>query len=373
MVPNERALPAWDFALPTANQPRAFWARVQQRLKRFLTGAPEQALLRTHATERAGTHLAAVLLLTLPLGFAWLPGSSIGRWTVFFSLISGLLVALRLELAERARANPVTVVIASAVYAVSLSGVAWELLGPAALRVDPSHALAAVVAVLGVLAMGSDPRLSALAGGVGVLSIGALYAFGGDGSAGGAPALIAASGASVASVFAAARGQQLERLATLDGASGALRADAFETCLRRAQQTARAAAQPITLAKLEFTALREIRETHGNAFADALLRWLATVLADRFRATDLIGRSGQDEFSLALLDADHPGVERRLERLREDLDTIELSRGGLREPVVLRVAYGIAALPREALDAGGAQRLADQRLALARWRARHPA
>ncbi len=375
MSPNaERVLAGWDFALPAAEKPRAFWARTQRALKRFLAGAPEDALIRSAFTDRSRTQLAAVALLTLPLCFAWLPGSPVGRWAILFSLISGLLLAVRLEAPDNARANPLALLAGGVLYAIALSGVAWELLGPAALRVDPRHALAAIVAVLGVLATRSDPRVCALGAGVGVLSVGALHAFGANaGEASAAPALITAGGAGLASTLAAARGQRLARFAILDSASGALHAAAFDRCLRGAQQHARSTTQAITLAKIEFSALREIRETHGHALADSLLRWLASVLIDRFRATDLLGRTGQDEFSLALLDTDHPGVERRLERLRDELETIELSRGGQREPIALRVGFGLAALPREAFDAAGAQKLADQRLALARWRARQAA
>lgn len=373
MTPVADRLPSsWDFALATAERPRALWARMQRALKRFLTGSPEDALLAAATADRTQAHVAVIALLTLPLCFAWLPAGAIARWAIFSSLLAGLIVAARLESGEDSRAHPLAILGACALYAIALSGVAWETLGPAALRVDPMHALAVVVAILAALATRADPRVCAGASGVALLSIGTLYAFGGHAAAA-APALVTTAGAGLASTLAAARGQHIQRLAILDAASGALHAAAFERCLRSAQHKTRGPARPIMLAKIEFSALRAIREIHGAAFADALLRWLASVLVDRFRATDLLGRTGPDEFSLALLDTDHPGVERRLERIREELDTVALSRGGIREPVALRIVFGLAALPREAHDAGSAQNLAQQRLALARWRARQAA
>ena len=367
----ENLQPNWGFALATTQRPRPIWAQTQRLLKRFLIGAPEDALLAAAFSDRAQTHLAVVALLTLPIGLAWLPGSAIVRWAILCSLLSGLLVAVRLESDEQPRANPLAALGASVLYAIALSGMAWELFGPAALRVDPLSALAVVVAGLAALATRGDPRLCAAASGVGALSIGGLHVFGSHANA--TPALITVVGAGFASTLAAVRGQRLQRLAILDGTSGALHAAAFERCLRSARQRANATPQPITLVQIEFSALREIRETHGAALADALLRWLASVLIDKFRATDLLGRTGHDELSLALLDTDHPGVAHRLERLSAELDTIELSRGGLREPIALRVSFGLAALPREALDLGALQKLADQRLALARWQARQAA
>jgi diguanylate cyclase (GGDEF)-like protein len=370
-----RSVASWDFAYPIAERPRALWARVQLALKRFLLGAPEEALLAVAGSDHAQTHVAVFALLTLPLVFAWTPGSAVARWAILFSLLSGLLVAARLESAQHVRANPIGVLGVGVLYAIALSGVASTLLGPGVLRVDPTPLLAAVVAGCALLATRSDPRLSVLGGVVGMLSLGGLYAFGAASTAqeSSAPILIAAAAASYVSSLAALRGQRLKRLAVLDTASGALHATAFERCLFAVQRTARTTREPSMLARIEFSALPAIREAHGAAFADALMRWLASAIVDRFRATDLLGRTGDDEFSLVLQGTDHPGVEQRLARLREEFDTIEVGRGGLREPIALRVNYGLAAFPRESEYAAAAQGLAGQRLELAKWRARHAA
>jgi len=371
----ERSFQAWDFELPIAERPRALWARMQRALKRFLFGTPEDALLAAASADQTQTHVAVFALLTLPLLFAWTPGGAVARWAIFFSLLSGLLIAVGLESSQHSRANPFGVLGVSLLWAVALSGVAWELLGPGALRVDPIHLLAAFVAGSAFLATRGDPRLCVLVGIVGVLSLGGISTIGAVSAAqaNAAPEFIVATAASFASTLAALRGKELERLSVLDTTSGALHASAFERCLLTVQRRAHAASEPLMLARIEFSALAAIRETHGAAFADALMRWLASALTDRFRATDLLGRTGDDEFSLVLQSTDHPGVERRLERLRDEFDTIEIGRAGLREPIALHVTYGLAAFPRESETAAAAQRLAGQRLALAKWRARHAA
>jgi diguanylate cyclase (GGDEF)-like protein len=369
----ERPLPSWDFALPSAERPRALWARAQRALKRFLFGAPEDALLAAAYASRMDAHVALFALLTMPLILAWHAGGIGGRWAILFSLLSGLLLAARLESTQQPRANPLSVLGVGFFWAVVLTATAWELIGRSALRLDPSHVLAGIVAALGLLATRSDPRLCVLVGLVGVLLLALLELGASAASAGTAPALITATAASCASTLAALRGERLERRAILDASTGALHAAAFERCLIAAQQRAHDAAEPVMVARIEFSALPLIRQTHGAAFADALMRWLARALLDRFRATDLLGRTGDDEFSLALPSTDHPGVARRLERLREEFDTVELSRGGLREPIALRIAYGLAAFPREAAGGAAAQRLAGERLALAKWKARLPA
>lgn len=376
MVPEASAAPAsWDFALPSAERPRALWARVQRALKEFLFGAPEDALFAAASADHSRAHIAAFALLTLPLVFAFTPGGTLGRWAVLFSLLSGLLIATRLDSARQPRANPLLVLGVSVLYAVALSGVAWEILGPSALHIHPHHLLAGIVAGFALLAIRSDPRVCLLATVIGVLSLGGTLLFGpgAHAPATAAPLLVAAAGAGCASTCAALRGRQLKRLAILDTASGALHRSAFEACLAAAQRRGRVAGEPLMLARIEFSALPAIRATHGAGFADALLRWLASALVDRFRATDLLGRTGEDEFTLALQATDHPGVERRLERLGEELGTIELSRGGVREPIALRIAFGLAAFPREAGEVSAIQRIAGQRLALAKWRARQAA
>jgi diguanylate cyclase (GGDEF)-like protein len=364
-----------DFALPSAERSRALWVRVQRALKEFLFGAPEDALLAAVAAQRTRPHIAVFALLTLPLAFAWLPTAAVGRWAVVSSLLSGLLLAARLESAGQGRANPLAVLTVSALYAVSLSGVAFELFGPRALAVEPAVWLAGIALGGGYLALRGDPRVCLLASVVGSLALAAVLLSGPNARplADAMPLLLTAVASGFACTLAAQRGRILRRLAILDTVSGALHANAFERCLGAALERTRRRAEPLMLARIEFSAFDEIRAAHGSAFADALLRWLAAALVDRFRATDFLGRTGDDEFSLALRDTDHPAIARRLEQLRRELGTIELRRGGVSEPIALRIAYGLAAFPREAADAAATQRLAAQRLALSKWRERHAA
>jgi len=377
MVPGAESFSAsFDFSLPTAAKPRGRWARVQRALKAFLIGSPEDALVAAATTDRSFTHAAAVALLTLPLLFVFVGDGAIQRWAMLVSMLTGLLIAVRLEIVDHPRVQPVAELAGSVLYACVLSAFAWSVLGPSALRVEPAHALAALAVCHALLALRGDPRLCVLATGVGVLSIGALGMLGDAPSrsfAAAAPSLLTAAALGVASTLAALRGRRIQRLAILDSASGALHASAFARCLAHAESRAHAASQSLTLARVEFGALHEIREAHGAALADALMRWLVRELGERFRATDLLGRTGADELAVALLDADHPGVERRFERLRDELATIELRKAGLREPIALRLAFGLAVVPREALESAGADKLAQQRLALAKWKTRHAA
>jgi diguanylate cyclase (GGDEF)-like protein len=364
-----------DFSFPTAERSRALWVRTQRALKEFLFGAPEDALLAAVASTRMRPHVAVFALLTLPLAFAWLPTAAIGRWAILCSLISGLLLAAGLESSGHGRGNPFAVLAVSALYAVSLSGVAFELFGPRALDVEPSVWLAAIAVGGGYLALRGDPRVCLLAAVVGVFALAALLLGGPHAMSLGRawPYLGVAVASGFACTLAAQRGRALRRLAILDTVSGALHASAFERCLAAALDRPRGKPEPVMLARIELSALADIRAAHGSAFADALLRWLAAALVDRFRATDLLGRTGEDEFSLVLRDTDHPAIENRLEQLRCELGTIELKRGGVREPIALRISYGLAAFPREATDPASTQRLAAQRLALSKWRERHAA
>jgi diguanylate cyclase (GGDEF)-like protein len=349
----------WELAPAQHAPPRSAWAKAQRWLEGFLLSVPEDALLGDGGATRARVQLGAVALLTFPLAFAWIPAVPLGRWPTLFCVVTGLIAVAWLEASDRVRPHPTALLAGGFLYAGTLGGVAWEMLGAGALRVDPTLALAAVAIGLTLLAVRGDPRLCLAGGAVGVLSVAAF---------GSAPATFSAGSVGVASVLAAARGRALRRLAILDRVSGALNEAAFERCVRQAHERTRRTGQPFTLASIEFSALTEIRDTHGVALAEALLRWLASRLADGFRATDLIGRTGADELSIVLLDADPEGALRRLDALCRELATIELRRDGLRQPFALRTAYGAAAAPFERLDAAGLQRLAAQRLAAARRR-----
>ena len=64
--------------------------------------------------------------------------------------------------------------------------------------------------------------------------------------------------------------------------------------------TARAAGQPFGLLALDLDDFKQVNDTLGHAAGDAVLRDVATVLADTFPDSPAIGRFGGDEFTVVI-------------------------------------------------------------------------
>ena len=75
-----------------------------------------------------------------------------------------------------------------------------------------------------------------------------------------------------------------------------------------------------------------------------MLRVVATTLGMCLRGTDIAGRYGGDEFLVILPQADEPGAQMLLNRVKRKLE--EQSKAGF-PPVPIELAAGIAVFPRD--------------------------
>jgi diguanylate cyclase (GGDEF)-like protein len=229
----------------------------------------------------------------------------------------------------------------------------------------PSHATALLLytGLIAVVASREEPSL--------VLSVGALsavgYVFVVLASAGPTPVSVAGMTASIGCLGVATglgaqsafRGRAIRRVGLCDGLTGLVGREALERCLRPMAARALRSGNPLTIALLDIDQLDRINRRSGHAFGDALLRWVAGLLRQRFRATDLIGRYDDDTFLVAFVDADHPTLERRANDVRGEIGELELPGTGASGGAT--VSASLATLPRDGhLDA--VLRLCHQRL-----------
>jgi diguanylate cyclase (GGDEF)-like protein len=75
------------------------------------------------------------------------------------------------------------------------------------------------------------------------------------------------------------------------------------------------AGQVFCVVCLDLNRFKELNDTHGHLAGDDLLKQFATQLRTAFRAHDVVGRTGGDEF-VVLVDQDLPVAKTRLERIR---------------------------------------------------------
>jgi diguanylate cyclase (GGDEF)-like protein len=368
-----------DLGLPPAERERPTSARARRLFKDFVLGGAEDRMLTAAEGPRGFVHAAAAGLLALPVLCALLldPYDAIGRWAVLLAGATGLFVAAQLDLERRARKSVATSVIGGFFYALVASGVVWILVAMEhpLTRIGSTTGLAVLTIGTGVLALRGDPRLCVCGSFFSTLGYAGVVAL-----APGRPApaalgaqLLVVAGVSLLGALAAWRGRELRRQSLRDGATGALRGEVFSACLAREEARSRRSGLPLSLARVEITSHEDVASAHGSPLADAVLRWVGRVLRDRFRTTDLVARTGNREFTIAFLDADHPTLAVRLEALRRELNDLSLVRDGVEQPVRVRVTYSLAAYPREASSAREMFELARKRLFLARWRETNPA
>jgi diguanylate cyclase (GGDEF)-like protein len=355
---------------PAVSVPRSLHNRLRRGWKDFAMGRPEDELAdggRTGDRGRGALHISLLVLLAVPvLVGAGLPAEEVaGRWAALLGTGAGLVTAAQLAVERRARSVSYLSVLGSLLYvmtasaAISLVLVLWDG------APFPSHATALLLytGLLAVISGREEPSL--------VLSVGAFSAIGYVVvvlvSAGGAQTSLAGMAASLGCLGvvtglgaqSALRGRSIRRVALCDGLTGLVGREALERCLRPVAARALRTGTPLTIAMLDVDQLDRINRRSGHAFGDALLRWVAGLLRQRFRATDLIGRYDDDTFLVAFFDADHPTLEARMDQVRGEIEGLELPGEGQARGATVSAA--LATLPRDGnLDA--VLRLCAQRL-----------
>lgn len=170
----------------------------------------------------------------------------------------------------------------------------------------------------------------------------------------------------VVAVASARRGQAVRRLSVRDGLTGLLNRGIFDVCLAHERERAERSGLPLSVAMLDVDHFKALNDAHGHAFGDDVLRWVARLLRDSVRSSDLVARYGGEEFVVLFVDsADHRRAE-RIDHLRESIAATGIRTAEGREPVRVTVSAGIARWPADAGDVRAALRIADERLYLAK-------
>jgi diguanylate cyclase (GGDEF)-like protein len=83
----------------------------------------------------------------------------------------------------------------------------------------------------------------------------------------------------------------------------------------------------LTVTMIDFDGFKRFNEKRGYSVGDLLLSATAGLLRDRFRSTDIIARTGDDEFMLILPTSSSGIIESKLHVLRKDLENLLQARG----------------------------------------------
>jgi len=133
---------------------------------------------------------------------------------------------------------------------------------------------------------------------------------------------------------------ELRRLATTDGLTGALNRAACMASGQRAVEYAREAGQNLAVLMLDVDHFKAINDGYGHAGGDLALRHLVATLRAGIRDCDVVGRLGGEEFAVVLPTATIEVAETVAERLRSRVAETPLEHGD--RVIEMTVSVGLA-------------------------------
>jgi diguanylate cyclase (GGDEF)-like protein/PAS domain S-box-containing protein len=139
-----------------------------------------------------------------------------------------------------------------------------------------------------------------------------------------------------------------------DALTGLYNRNYFEEELKQMNHNRR---NPMSVIVVDVDNLKEINDNLGHLSGDELLRRVARLLRSSFRSEDIVARIGGDEFAVFLPDSDQKSLERSMERLRNNLDEVNLHQG--QNPMSISIGGASAEVGQSLLQAFD---LADQRM-----------
>jgi two-component system cell cycle response regulator len=133
--------------------------------------------------------------------------------------------------------------------------------------------------------------------------------------------------------------EQLEILASQDPLTGLFNRRSLMAAFQREVQRARRVHSPIAVVMCDVDHFKEVNDSLGHAAGDQVLRAIARALKTTSRGSDIVARTGGDEFVIVLPDSNGQGavvfVERTQHYLHEDKELRSLS-------VNITMSFGIA-------------------------------
>jgi diguanylate cyclase (GGDEF)-like protein len=119
----------------------------------------------------------------------------------------------------------------------------------------------------------------------------------------------------------------------------------------------------LAVALIDFDGFKAVNDLHGHLAGDAALAAFGKLLARRFRAEDLRGRWGGEEFLLAFPGEGRSTIEGALGRLQAEFSQLDL-KGDSAEVFHVGFCVGIAGFPEDGHSLEELVRCADRRLYL---------
>lgn len=133
---------------------------------------------------------------------------------------------------------------------------------------------------------------------------------------------------------------ELKKLLTYDALTGVMTRRAFLSRCESLHALLRRNQSPLSFAYLDVDNFKKINDSFGHPGGDQVLVSLASILKNRLRESDLIGRLGGEEFAMVLPDTDLNGAVQLLEEIRLALKNTPLCYSN--QDITYTVSIGVA-------------------------------
>ena len=134
------------------------------------------------------------------------------------------------------------------------------------------------------------------------------------------------------------RVERLEQLADQDSLTPIANRRAFVREMSRIMAFSQRYGTASSILYFDVDGLKAVNDTHGHAAGDALLLFIADVLTEYIRESDMVGRLGGDEFGVLLAQADKKGANEKAASLAQAVADREFIWQGVKLPISL--SYG---------------------------------
>lgn len=118
------------------------------------------------------------------------------------------------------------------------------------------------------------------------------------------------------------RAREMRILISRDGMTGLLKHSSFLASANTELDRSRRKDYPAVFVMLDLDHFKKVNDSWGHATGDMVIRALATMLRQRLRQTDIIGRYGGEEFAAVLTDCSTEDAETLLNDVRERFSEI---------------------------------------------------
>lgn len=162
---------------------------------------------------------------------------------------------------------------------------------------------------------------------------------------------------------------RLKHMAERDPLTGLFNERTYYTLCDQMIEVSRRTGKPYSVLFIDLDHFKKVNDTFGHHAGDVVLKTVAACLQDSLRKSDIPGRIGGEEFSLFLPDTDLGGALETGEKLRRNIENLEISVDD--RPIRITASIGVSENRSKSKTFSQVQKEADQAMYRAKAQGRN--